>query len=72
MNVYIWGSVDKCSSNYHTEGGVVVFSETEHSARELANSQPGCSIRPDEMPDHIRAVCDGDERVYTFPNAGCC
>ena len=72
MRVFVWQSVDKCSDNYHRDGGVVVFAENEARARELANQQPGCAIRADEMPDEVRDIAEGAARVFIMPNAGCC
>lgn len=72
MKVFIWEEVAKCSDNYHSEGGIVVFAETEERARSLANSRSGCSIKPDEMPDSVREVVGGEESVFIMPNAGCC
>jgi hypothetical protein len=71
MNIYIWQSVDKCTDCYHPEGGVIVIAETEAQAREFANAKPGCHIREDEMPDHVRKV-SGHQMVVVFPDAGCC
>lgn len=61
MKVFIWERVERCSGNYHPEGGVVVFAVTEERARELANSREGCNIAPEEMPDDVRFVLGGDE-----------
>lgn len=72
MKVFVWHEVIQCSDSYHSEGGVVVFAETEQRARELANAEPGCSIQPDEQPDEVRDVAGGSERVYIMPDAGCC
>lgn len=72
MNVYIWNCVEKCSSSYHSDGGVVVFADNLEEARGLANKQPGCSIRIDENPDEVRSCTDGEKRVFIMPNAGCC
>ena len=72
MRVFVWQSVDKCSDNYHEDGGVVVFAENEARARELANQQPGCAIRADERPDEVRDIAEGAARVFIMPNAGCC
>jgi hypothetical protein len=70
MKVFIW-YVDKCSDNYHSDGGVIVFANTEERAREIANDKDGCEIRDDEMPEDVREA-SGEERVFIFPNAGCC
>ncbi len=77
MKVFVWERVGECSDNYHSEGGVVVFAATEERARKLANTRKGCNILPDEKPDEVRWVLDGDdvdgvEAVYIMPDAGCC
>ena len=72
MKVFVWECVDQCSGSYHSDGGVVVFAESEQRARELANAKEGCAIKPEEAPDDVRDVADGGERVYIMPNAGCC
>lgn len=72
MKVFVWNSVGECSDNYHTNGGVVVFAETEERARALANAEEGCNIGPDELPDDVREVSGGEAAVYIFPDAGCC
>lgn len=78
MNIYIWQRIDQATGNYHSEGGVVVFAETEERARELANAKRSddieydCHIKTEEMPDHVRPCADGPEQVFIFPDAGCC
>lgn len=72
MRVFIWERVSHATFNYHSEGGVVVFAETENRAREIANAVEGCSIEMNEAPDHIRDVDGGEEAVFIFPDAGCC
>jgi hypothetical protein len=72
MKVFIWERVRECSECFHSEGGVVVFAETEERARELANREDGCAIQPEELPDEIREVITGDEKVYIIPDTGCC
>ena len=72
MKVFVWEDVDECTESYHSEGGVVVFAESEERARELANSIEGCNIRPDEHPTEERECQDGPEKAYIMPNAGCC
>ena len=72
MKVFVWEYVETCSHSYHSDGGVVVFAETEERARELANQQDGCAIKENEMPNDVRDVDGGIEAVYIMPNAGCC
>lgn len=71
MKVFVWCDVQVMSTNYHSDGGVVVFAETEERAREIANVD-GCQIKPEETPVDVREVDGGAERVYYMPNAGCC
>lgn len=76
MMVFIWKSVNQCTNNYHSGGGVVVFADDIIRARELANNIPGCNISEYEEPNDVRYVVgisghDG-EIVYIMPDAGCC
>lgn len=70
MKVFIWSRIEKCSDNYHEEGGVVVFAMTEERARKIANKN-GCRIADSEKPDDVRGA-SGNEKVYLFLDAGCC
>ncbi len=71
MKVFVWSSIDKCTDNYHSGGGVVVFAEDEAAAREAAAVR-GCRISHHEAPDSVREVVGGEPQVYVMPNAGCC
>ena len=73
MNAYIWQSIDQVSCNYHSGGGLVVFAATEERARELANATSDVQVQPEDKPDVIQPLGDGaEEKVLTFPDAGCC
>ncbi len=72
MKVFVWERIEQATNNYHTEGGVVVFADTEERAREMANLRNGCSIAPSEKPDDVRDVAGGNEAVWIMPDAGCC
>ena len=72
MKVFVWEQADHVTDNWHPEGGLVVFAETEERARELANAESGCELRPDEAPDEVRDVAGGEEKVFVMPDAGCC
>lgn len=72
MKVFVWERIDNATDNYHSEGGLVVFAETEDRARELANAQSGCELKPEEAPDEVRDVEGGEEKVFVMPDAGCC
>ncbi|MCP4475416.1 MAG: hypothetical protein GY821_12790 [Gammaproteobacteria bacterium] len=77
MKMFLWKRIQQCSDKYHCEGGVVVFAENEKSARKMAHTQDEggydiCSIAENEKPDDVRDVFGGVEKVYYFPDAGCC
>lgn len=72
MQVFVWQRIENATNNYHSAGGLVVFAETEERARELANAESGCNLLADEVPDDVRDVAGGDEKVFIMPDAGCC
>lgn len=72
MRIFLWQRIEKATNNYHGEGGLVVFADTEERARELANTERGCELKADELPDDVREVIGGVECVYIMPDAGCC
>ena len=72
MNIYIWEYLDKVSNSYHSDGGVVVFADTEEEARKMANYEDGCVITLDKNPSHTVKCEDVKKQVLIFPNAGCC
>lgn len=73
MKVFVWERVKHCTGSWHTEGGVVVFADSEERARELANTYDGCRIAANEKPSAVVSVTgDVPEMVYIMPDAGCC
>ncbi len=74
MKIFIWNEIEKCSDNYHTEGGLVVIAETEERAREMVSASK-CSLQDSEKPDEVfdlTTESDPKEKVFVFPDAGCC
>ena len=86
MKMYLWDYIRHCTDNYHSEGGVVVFANSQDEARikfkEYATkvfsnswSKAECYIEDDELPELILTITGAeplDKDVYIFPNAGCC
>lgn len=84
MNVYIWERISLCSGNYHTEGGVVVIANTEEEARELFAKHPSLYqgnylepaeytyIQEGETPVVYPLLGWHEQKVFIFPDAGCC
>lgn len=73
MRIYVWESLRVCSDRYHSEGGLVVVARSLERARELAVADyPGTSAVIEE-PDHNWLTSPlENEKVITFPDAGCC
>jgi hypothetical protein len=71
MKVFVWKRIGHASNSYHSEGGVVVFAETEERAKELATTK-GCKFLVTEKPNEIREVAKGEEKVFVMRDAGCC
>ena len=69
MKVFVWERIK--NAIWHTEGGLVVFAETEERARELANAESGCELGANEAPDDVRDVAGGEERVFIMPDSDC-
>jgi hypothetical protein len=74
MKIFVWHRVKNCTTNYHTEGGVVVIAGTEERAREVAG-RADCVIAEAEKPDYVADLLHGEsdgEKLFLMPDAGCC
>ena len=73
MKVFVWNDIQALTRNYHSDGGLVVFSADLERAQALAETH-GVVFGDNEVPCDIRDVAQTDsvEAVYLFPNAGCC
>lgn len=67
MKTFIWEVVDELTDEFHSSGGLVVIAETIQKARILVPQ-----IK-DQKPD-FEYKCEGIdvEKVFVFPNVGCC
>jgi hypothetical protein len=73
LHVYIWESVSDLTDNEHNGGGLVVVAESLERAREICEANVEVKQFPSEEPDCVLLVPDtSSERIYVFPNAGCC
>lgn len=81
MKAFLWHDIDKVSSNYHERGSVLIEAETIERARELAmvsgsSGWPEKEAGPMEditrEPDAIFESNSNEEKVWVFPDAGCC
>jgi hypothetical protein len=73
MNIFIWEKLQVCSDRYHPEGGLLVIAATLERARELAVADFSKTSAVSEEPDHVWGTfAMNEEKVITFPDAGCC
>lgn len=81
MNIYIWdtSTTDGMTADYHSEGGAVVIAESEEEALFLLNKyrreKEFLSDSFEEitnLPSRVINILTPAEKVFLFPNAGCC
>ena len=72
--MFVWKSVSGLTSNYHDGGGAVVIAGDREVARELlrANGVSPSSEVFTQEPDFTASVVEEEEKVFIFPDAGCC
>lgn len=76
MKAFLWDGLEEVSDNYHPHGSVLIEAESLERAREIAVFNKGGNIikmngieaEPDAIFDSTSLV----EKVWVFPNAGCC
>lgn len=72
--MFVWENVSGLTSNYHDGGGTVVIAESLDAARDLLKSD-GVSSGSDvftEEPSFMASVMTEENKVFIFPDAGCC
>lgn len=76
MVAYLWHDIKRCSGHYHPEGSVLIVAPTLTRARELAvfKDIDGETAKMDieRSPDAVFKSDYSTEKVWVFPNAGCC
>ena len=75
MRMFVWEYVNRITCNWHDGGGVLVIAGDLDRARELLLTQGGVYDDSDVLtldPDFSASVETQDEKVFIFPDAGCC
>lgn len=74
MKVFVWEQVDTVSSYYHEGGGLLIVAKDVARAKELIADHPHAYVSAEEWEQAIIIdAADGEqERLITFPDAGCC
>ena len=71
MNAYLWHQIKHCSDNYHENGSVLIQAKTVERAREIGTANYGPMDICGE-PDEVFMCNSTEEKIWVFPNAGCC
>lgn len=81
MKAFLWHEVESVTAQYHPGGSVLIVAESIERAREIAvfrdwSTSAGALVdmkMPLEAePDLVLQAEGQPEKVWVFPNAGCC
>lgn len=72
--MFVWENVDGLTNNYHDGGGTVVIADNLEVARKLLveNGVSEGSEVLTESPNYTTSVVSDEDKVFIFPDAGCC
>lgn len=70
MDVYVYESVDDLTDNYHPDGGLVII--TDRNPLDAFNEASAKKLDKLPAPTNIIKADTTTERVYVFPDTGCC
>lgn len=86
MKIFIFEDVKELTSNYHEDGALIIIAENLDRALQMARTHTDdYSWRPEADRHHIKLTAeeiekvkvyelanDAEEKLFIFPNAGCC
>ncbi len=75
MRMFVWEDECGVSDRYHDTGGVLVIANDLNRTRELLKNEDGVSKDSTvftKEPDFSTSVGTTKEKVFIFPDAGCC
>jgi len=71
--VFIWNHVSNLTDSYHSSGGLVVIADNLEDAKILAMEK---GVKFNDNMDELSTVYElkdiVEDKVYIFPDAGCC
>ncbi len=72
--MFVWDSVGGLTNNYHDGGGTVVIADNLEVARQLLvkNGVAEASDVHTQAPNYTASVVSDEDKVFIFPDAGCC
>lgn len=76
MIILIFDFIAELTSSYHNGGGLVVIARCIESAKKLIKTDGYIRITDNEWSHVIiyplQETIDTEEKLFIFPNAGCC
>lgn len=74
MTLYVFQRLARVSHNYHPEGGAIVIARDAAAAADLIEHTKHLEVTAEEWDQAIifDGIATDEERVFIFPNAGCC
>lgn len=83
MKIWIIECVENLTDNWHPEGGIAVIAESLDAAKKLILAETETDfqgnvftpkVTDEEWAESVEMELAGniEERVFIFPNAGCC
>lgn len=74
MKIFIFQHVDKCSPNYHPEGGLVLIAKDIEQAKLFLKEKDHIEITDEEWEDveSFELADNVESKYWIMPNAGCC
>ena len=74
MKIFVFERIDKCSDNYHEEGGLVVIAKDVEQAKELLKTDNSIEVTDEEWQnvESFALVDNVEPKFWVMPDAGCC
>ncbi len=74
MKIFIFESIDQCSGNYHSEGGVVAIAKDKAHVKRLIKKHPEIEISKEEWKEVecFKLSENVEPKIWVMPDAGCC
>ena len=74
MKLFLLVRVEKCTDQYHTDGGLVIVARDIEAAKELLKSDTNINISDDEWKYVItyELAKKYTQEFFIMPDSGCC
>lgn len=72
MYIFVWEWIENLTDNYHSGGGLTVVAENLDRAKVIACKEGVSFSKKDSDPVAYALADTHEEKVFVFPDAGCC